>query len=531
MRTENAIGEAPESDRDAVLADAPSEVTSGRLVRNTIVNGGANAVGAIVTAILTPFLLHRLGPQEYGLWLLALGVTFTNGYLNLADLGFGEASVKQIAEARAAGDGEQVSIVASSTTAIFVAIGLALGGALALGSSAIVAVFDVAPALESTARVLFALMALEIVIELPAAALRAVIEGSQDHARLRVIDAAGRLLWGGLAVTVVARGHGVLGLAVASLSIAVVRSMLTVRAAKRVHPGLRVSPRLVRRATVRATASYGSFVGGLRLLSVIYGQMDRVILGVVVGVAAVAAYEVVFRVQSLAVLVLTLASPIVMPAAAYNAARADLHKQRELFLRGTRYGIAVAVPVIVAAMMFAEPLLRAWVGEEYAHLAGTAQLFLVFSLLATANQVGIPMLIGHGRVRRVLALQTVSVGVNLAVSLALVDRYGVKGVVVGTLAGGVVVWLPYLRELLATFDATASEWFSRCVRPVLVPTAVQLALGAAALRVMGGTGNLVVVLAVIGIGCASSLAAFAAWGMPTGERAHMAAALRRAVSR
>lgn len=527
MRTENAIGGPPESDR----ADAapPGEVTSGRLVRNTVVNGGANAVGALVTAVLTPYLLHRLGPAEFGLWLLALGVTFTNGYLNLADLGFGEATVKQVAEARATGDHGRVSVVASSTVAVFVALGLVLGGALAAGSSFVVALFDVSPALASTARVLFALMALEIVIELPAAALRAVVEGSQDHARLRLIDAAGRLAWGALAVVVVANGRGVVGLACVSLGVAVVRAMLTWRAARAAQPGLRVSPRLVRRAALRETTSYGSYVGGLRFLSVVYGQMDRVILGIAAGVAAVAAYEVVFRVQSLAVLVLTLVSPIVMPAAAYNAARGDAERQRELYLRGTRYGVAVALPVIVAAMLFAEPLLRAWVGDDYAHLAGTARLFLVFSLLATANQVGIPMLIGHGRVRRVLALQTVAVGVNLAVSIALVGRYGVRGVVAGTLAGGAVVWLPYLRELLATFGASAGEWFARCVRPMLVPTALQVGCGWLALGVLGDTGGIVAVLAAIGVSCALSLGAFVAWSMPASERSHMAGALRRAI--
>lgn len=528
----NAIGDGRES--DLVDASADSEVTSGRLVRNTVVNGAANAVGALVTAVLTPYLLHRLGPQEFGLWLLALGVTFTNGYLNLADLGFGEATVKQVAEARAAGDRgaawvtDRVSIVASSTMAVFVVLGLVLGGALAVAAPIVVGVFDVSASLTSTARVLFALMALEIVIELPAAALRAVVEGSQDHARLRLIDAAGRLAWGALAVAVVASGRGVVGLACASLGVAVVRALLTWRAARAAQPGLRVSPRLVRRATVRETTAYGSFVGGLRVLSVVYGQMDRVILGVVAGVAAVAAYEVVFRVQSLAVLVLTLVSPIVMPAAAYNAARADTRRQRELYLRGTRYGSAVAVPVIVSAMLFAEPLLRAWVGAEYAHLAGTARLFLVFSLLATANQVGIPMLIGQGRVRSVLALQTLGVGVNLAVSVALVGRYGVKGVVAGTVAGGAVVWLPYLRVLLAAFGASSAEWFTRCVRPLVVPTAVQVAFGWAVLRAMGGSGSLVVVLATFGVACALSVGVFVA-GMPASERAHMAGALRRAL--
>src|SRR3954451_21945228 len=87
--------------------DHPSEVTSTRLLRNTIVNGLANGGTALITIALTPYLLHHLRTESYGLWALALGLTFTSGYLALADLGISDAAVKLIAEAQAAHDGRR----------------------------------------------------------------------------------------------------------------------------------------------------------------------------------------------------------------------------------------------------------------------------------------------------------------------------------------------------------------------------------------------------------------------------------------
>ena len=69
---------------DAGQGNRPSIVTARRLARNTFASGLASAWSAIVTLAMTPFLLHHLGVDSYGLWVLALGLTFSSGYLALA---------------------------------------------------------------------------------------------------------------------------------------------------------------------------------------------------------------------------------------------------------------------------------------------------------------------------------------------------------------------------------------------------------------------------------------------------------------
>ncbi len=95
----------PATAPDATAApDAAGEPAMGtRVLRNTMINAIASLSSALVTAIMTPFLIGRLGPASYGVWLLALGVSFSSGYVALADLGLADAAVKLIAEARAIG--------------------------------------------------------------------------------------------------------------------------------------------------------------------------------------------------------------------------------------------------------------------------------------------------------------------------------------------------------------------------------------------------------------------------------------------
>lgn len=504
-----------------------SEVTSGRLLRNTFANGTASAWSALVTVVLTPFLLHRFGSEQYGLWVLALGLTFSSGYLALADFGLTEAAVKFIAEARASGSAAAISAIASTTLAVFSVVGVLVGGAMWALAPRFVDWFGVSEHLAATARVLFALMALEILVELPTTALRAVIEGIQEYVWLRSIDVIGRTLWAVLVVVAVFRGHGVVALGVITLIAAAVRSLATLVVAYRVAPGLRLRPRLVTRSVLRATLGFGSLVGGLRVLTVIYAQMDRVIIAVAISVAAVAGYEVVFRIQSLTTLALVMASSAVVPAAAYNATRGDHERQRELYLRGTKYAMAISLPVCIAALLYARLLIVSWVGAKYASETAAARIFLLFPIFASVNQVGVAMLIGLGRVRRVLLLQVIAVGVNLILSIALAGPLGITGVVIGTCVGGLVVWLPYLHTLLTTFAVPVRDWWSRAIRPNLPGAVVQVSVGLLTLAWCSNVDSFWLVGMLFTASCALNAATFIFLGMDFTEREHLWSRVKR----
>jgi len=505
----------------SVYPGEPSEVTSGRLLRNTLVNGIANLSGAGLTLVLTPFLLHRLGAEQYGVWLLALGLTFSSGYLALADLGLPDAAVRYIAEARAVGATDTINQVASTVTATFGALGIVVGGAVVVAAPFLIRLFGIGGHLAAPAHVVFVLTGIQVAIDLPAAGLLAVIEASQRYSWLRAIDVGGALAWAVIVVVIVSDHHGVVGLAVVAIAVSTVEALAACVVAHRCQPGLRLRPGLVRRSTLRGTSSYGSILAGLRVLSVVYSQMDKAIIGVALSAAAVSSYEVAFRVQSVAILALAIGSSTVLPAAAYNAARADTGKQRELFLRGTKYSMALVLPVSLAALVYARVLIGAWVGARYAFLAGPARLFLIFPLFGSAYNVGVQMLVGLGKVRRVFVLQIVSVGLNLVLSIALVSRFGISGVIWGTLIGGAVVWVPYVTYLLTTFDVPVGLWLRRVVRPHLAGAAVQVALGLLTLHWVTQFHQLWEILLVCAGSCTVNGLVFAIVGLDRDERRHV----------
>ena len=84
---------------------------------------------------------------------------------------------------------------------------------------------------------------------------------------------------------------------------------------------------------------------------------------------------------------LTLTASAVIPAAANLLALELRERLRELLVRGTRYTLALSLPVTIAAMILARPLLIAWVGARYESFAGPAQLFLTYQLVTCSATI------------------------------------------------------------------------------------------------------------------------------------------------
>ena len=140
---------------------------------------------------------------------------------------------------------------------------------------------------------------------------------------------------------------------------------------------------------------------------------------------------------------------------------------RELLIRGTRYTLALSLPVTIAAMILAHPLIVAWVGDAYSGFAGPAQLFLTYQLLSCSANIALTILIGIGRIRAVASYVSLAVAVNLVVSIALASPLRVTGVIIGTLIGyGITVPL-YIRLVLRELAMGIGEFLRGAIIPIV----------------------------------------------------------------
>ena len=75
-----------------------------QLKAGAVLNYAIIGLNAIVGFLYTPYMLHKLGQSEYGLYSLVASVV---AYLTLMDFGFGNAVVRYTAKYRAEGKQEE----------------------------------------------------------------------------------------------------------------------------------------------------------------------------------------------------------------------------------------------------------------------------------------------------------------------------------------------------------------------------------------------------------------------------------------
>jgi O-antigen/teichoic acid export membrane protein len=452
-----------------------------RLFVNTLINGASMLLAVVIAFFLTPFLVHHLGVSGYGLWGLIGAFSVSAGYLSLADIGLQQTAVKLIAEHEGRGEWEEIGRVAKATIYLFLVIGVTMGLATMLFALfGVEATFNIPTHLTHAVRVAFLLFSAQIPLELITLPYAGVLEGRQRYGLLRLVETVRSGLWAAIAVVALLHGHGLVALAAANLVGAAFGLVLTAVAAHRAMPPRTIGPARPTRQTFRRILSFSVNVFVTRLTGVLYRQMDRVIIAAALTTIALGRYEVASKLELLAALALAFIPSAVMPAAsklsATEGGRASL---TTMFLEGTKYTLVIVIPITVTLMIWADALVRTWVGKGFDPSIGYARWFLVWVLFTATNTVGLTMIVGMGYVREVMLYSLFSAFCNLAISIALVRPLGVVGVIVGTLIGYGIVWYPYMRLFLRALELDWHSFWRRTVAPVLavcVPWAAAVVL-------------------------------------------------------
>ena len=292
---------------------------------------------------------------------------------------------------------------------------------------------------------------------------------------MKVVDLSRQILYTIGALTVLLTGRGVIWFGVAMVSGTAFAAIGYAVAARLLCPEMHVSPRLVHRDALRPLARVSGWVFLARINGVIWSQMDPIILEVVVGISVLTGYSFAARLQSAVSYPLSLTAAAIVPAAANLLALQSSGRLRKLLIRGTRYTLALSLPVTIAALILARPLLVAWVGAKYAGYSGPAQLFLTYQLVTCTATIASTMLVGMGRVRQVTAYVTMAVVVNLVISILLAKPLGVSGVIIGTLVGYGISGPLYIRLILRELSMSFGEFVRRAIVPI-VPWAALFAV-------------------------------------------------------
>jgi O-antigen/teichoic acid export membrane protein len=202
--------------------------------------------------------------------------------------------------------------------------------------------------------------------------------------------------------------------------------------AKRAFPELRIRLSAFNPTLVREVTSFSSYLFVISIGIQIGFNIDNLVIGAMLGTSAVAIYAVAFRLADYQRQLCNQFQGLLFPVVIRFGTAGRTDALRDMLIEGTRVALALVIGVTVCVIGFASPLIARWMGPGFD--GSVAPLYVLAAtgiVLVGQGPLG-TILLGTGRHRFVALVVLVEALANLALSLALVRRYGIVGVALGT---------------------------------------------------------------------------------------------------
>jgi O-antigen/teichoic acid export membrane protein len=455
---------------------APGPGEARLLASGALLQQIAQGAGLLVLLTIVTILARRLPVAELGTYGLVASLA---GYLLVLRNSVASSAVR----AMSAVAGEERRLVFSAAAALYAVAGLATGLLIA-GAGLLIAGLILDGALASDARIgalgLGALTAAGVAASVWLDALRA----ERQFVRAAGTEIAAVLLYLASMLALIFSGVGLGALIAASGALPLYSGTLSALVARRAGLGLRLAPSAATRPRVMAIVPTAGWLLVVELCNMAMYAFSRVILGGYRSPTAVGLFEGPLRAHNLLyALGGALAVPVV-PSASRYVATEDERRLRDLVVRGTRYTLALFVPVCVTLIVLAGPILQVWLGDRYGNGDLALAILVSYWLLYGGLVVTPGFLVGAGRAREVARIMVCVATANLALSLVLTPELGLEGPAVGTAVPFFVAFPFLLRLGLRASGAPLSELARRAWRPnyaLGLALAAILALGRAVL--------------------------------------------------
>jgi O-antigen/teichoic acid export membrane protein len=446
------------------VANPDSNATEKRNISfaTTAKNAGANlarmGVSWLVVLLLPPLLVRVLDKPTYATWVLILQI---GAYVALFDNGIQSAIGRFAARAEELNDRAYMRQTVSSAGAVLVAAGLLTLIATLVCCWQLGHLFRGIPAdIAASARVALLVIGVSLAVSLPFSTLAGAFLGLQMNEVNAVAGSTGKLLGAAGAAWAAWRHEG---LAVMALWVGVgnlLQSALFYLWWRRLSRHDLVHYAHVTGGAIREFFKFCYAMFATQLSSLLITGLDMPVVAAF-DFRAAAYYAVAATVSNMLSVPQGAIVSSLIPVAAGMSATETPDRLGRVVIRTTRYATSILCLLTLPLAVALFPLLRVWVGADYAAHAEPFAALLIFAQFVRLTLMPYAAVgFGAGQQDRMLVSPVAEGIVNLGCSVAGATLWGAVGVAWGTLVGAIV---GVACHFVISMPRTDSMRFSRMV--------------------------------------------------------------------
>ncbi len=410
------------------------------VIRNTIFNNIGYVWQLLVSLLLIPFIIHRIGLEQFGIWVLLEVIVL---YLSFLDFtGIGGAFVKYIAEYHAKKDFERCNHVINLGWAYYTVFWIIMAALIFLFRKPLLRLFTIPPDIFSTVSLVFLGILLISFIRGSFAVFRSVLLGLQRMDSTNIIAILASLVNATGVILFLSLGFGLKGLVMSGLIVAVFTVILQTVWAYKIFPQMRFRPFSFNKDIFKKTFLYGVNIRIASISELINAHVDKILLGYFLNTALVGAYELGAKIARIARSFPEQLLPAILPASSELHALEDKENLEKLYTRGSKYLSLLTFPLVFFIIANASLIIILWMGnrgfpgfEESVLALQVLSVGYVFMLLVSMGRL---IARGMGIPQYEMRSSVLIVVLNIALSIILIIKLGFTGALLGTTSSGII---------------------------------------------------------------------------------------------
>ena len=420
------------------------EATSKKLIKNTIFTSLGSFWGYALSFVLTPYIVHKIGIERFGIW--AIANTAIHFFLFL-DLGIGSSFVKYIAEYNTKKDYKMINEVINTGLIFSLFFCFCIFLIAILLKNFVMTLLKFSAELYGDVLIAFLGVLAVFIINYIFTVFKSTLYGLQRMDIVNIIFVIVSIPGTVGLIIFLSLGFGLKGLIYNSIIVAFVTVLSYAVCAYRILPQMVIGLRFVNMKMFRKLWNFGFKVQIAGFSEFINRSLDKLLLGYFMNVTMVAFYQLGSRVASTACSIPSALLPAVEPASSELDAAEDTRALNNLYTRGTKYTVFLAFPLSLFLITNALPIMHLWMGGPgYEKSALAIQILTIGYTFVLVNSIGRLMARGMGVPQFEMVSALIILGLNILLSVVLIILFGFNGALIGSSVSAVIGSLYFMNR-------------------------------------------------------------------------------------
>ncbi len=377
----------PRADAEGVstCSISQADVTGrGRMTQNVLISWAWHLVYIVAGMLLPPMINRQLHQETLGIWYFAWGLV---NYFGLLSLGVMGTVSRYVARYRAVRDAQNMNNTVRTGLLIYLCTGAAVLGLTILAVALLPSVFGSRLAghvLQAQWVVL--LLGLSLVVEFVFGVFQSILTGCYRFGTQHAITSGVYILAAGGMIVSLLAGAGLQTMAGIAVMEKLIAGILRMAASYRFCDGLRISTGTVSLRFAGELLRFG-FKSILASVSrILTYQTPAIRIMTCLGPGPLALYgPAAALVRHVDMLVSKFAN-VFTPTASALDAQGGKESLRELFVKGTQYGLYTSLPMVAVLVFLGGTILPLWMREETYRQGATVLTILAIGHVALFSQ-------------------------------------------------------------------------------------------------------------------------------------------------